>query len=113
MHKRTKALAINPKIKKKVYERDNGRCIICGRYGSPDAHYIARSQSGLGIEHNIVTLCFNCQREYDHSVKRAIYREQIKQYLDEKYPGFPDEERVYNKWREYRHDNKSDTDRSV
>jgi len=99
MKKRTKALAISPKVKKVVYERDKGRCVICGRFGSPDAHYIARSQSGLGIEQNIVTLCIRCHRDYDNSERRPLYRAEIKRYLDEKYPGFPDEERVYNKWR--------------
>ncbi len=51
MSKRSKACDISPKVKKKVWERDNHCCIICGSpYAMPNAHYIARSQGGLGIE---------------------------------------------------------------
>ena len=41
--KRTKALSITPKVKKTVYERDGGRCVLCGSpHGLPEAHYIPR-----------------------------------------------------------------------
>ena len=60
--KRTKALAISPEVKERVYERDNGRCIWCGGRGIPNAHYIPRSLSGLGCEQNILTLCPACHR---------------------------------------------------
>jgi 5-methylcytosine-specific restriction endonuclease McrA len=99
MQKRTKALSIPPKVKAKVYERDGGRCVICGKLGDPVCHYIARSQGGLGIEENIVTLCPNCHRDYDNSDKRKFYREIIKAYLDEIYPDFSDDQRIYKKWR--------------
>ena len=99
MQKRTKALAITTKVKAAVFERDGGRCVICGKIGSPEAHYIARSQSGLGIEQNIVTLCRDCHRDYDNSYKRPFYREIIKEHLDTHYPNFSDEDRVYKKWR--------------
>lgn len=99
MHKRTKALAIPAKVKERVFERDEGRCVICGKLGNPEAHYIARSQSGLGIEQNIVTLCRDCHRDYDNSYKRSFYRKIIKEHLDTHYPNFSDEDRVYKKWR--------------
>lgn len=45
MSKRSKACDISPKVKKKVWERDNHCCIICGSpYAMPNAHYIKRSQ---------------------------------------------------------------------
>ena len=47
MRKRTKALAITKATKEQVFERD-GYCILCGKAGSPDAHYISRAQGGLG-----------------------------------------------------------------
>lgn len=99
MHKRTKALSIPPEVKQAVYERDEGSCVICGRAGSPNAHFIARSQGGLGIEENIVTLCPDCHRDYDNSEKRSFYRELIREHLDEFYPDITDEDRVYKKWR--------------
>ena len=98
MHKRTKALAIPSKVKAIVYERDGGRCILCRRLGNPDAHFIARSQSGLGIEQNIVTLCLDCHRAYDNSDQRSFLRGCIRGYLEIKYPGFTDEMRVYHKY---------------
>lgn len=98
MHKRTKALATPKKVKEAVHERDEGRCILCRKPGNPDAHFIARSQSGLGIEQNIVTLCLDCHRAYDNSKQRPFLRECIRKYLDIKYPDFPDEMRVYHKY---------------
>ena len=68
--KRTKALSITPKVKKTVYERDGGRCVLCGSpHGLPEAHYIPRSRGGLGIPENIVTLCRNCHRELDQTTR--------------------------------------------
>ena len=64
MHKMTKATSISKSVKKVVYKRDGGRCILCGRNnGEPVAHVIRRSQGGRGIEQNIVTLCPSCPTE--------------------------------------------------
>ena len=58
MHKRTKATAIPKKVKDAVWERDGGKCIVCGYYPSnPCCHILSRSHSGRGIETNIITLC--------------------------------------------------------
>ena len=68
MHKRTKALAISKAVKDAVWERDGHERVICGnRAAAPEAHYISRAQSGLGIEENIVTLCRNRHDKYDNS----------------------------------------------
>lgn len=93
--KRTKALEIPPKVKQKVLERD-GACIWCSRQGLPNAHFIARSQGGLGIEENILTLCPDCHRRYDQTDERAKMREYFKNYLQEQYPGW-DETKLYYK----------------
>jgi 5-methylcytosine-specific restriction endonuclease McrA len=95
----TKALVIPTSVKRIVFDRDNGKCVICGRNGEPCAHFIPRSQGGLGIEQNIVTLCRDCHRDYDNSYKRTFYREIIREHLEEFYPNFSDEDRVYKKWR--------------
>ena len=57
--KRSKATDIPMSVKKKVWERDCGRCVVCGNHCNvmPNAHYIPRSKGGLGIEENIITLC--------------------------------------------------------
>ena len=46
--KRSKAIDIPMSVKKKVFERDRGRCVVCGNYCNvmPNAHYIARSKGG-------------------------------------------------------------------
>lgn len=66
MNKRTKALAIPKAVKEAVFLRDKGVCVLCGsNKGEPVAHVVRRSQGGLGIEKNIVTLCPACHRAYD------------------------------------------------
>lgn len=100
MHKRTKALDISPKVKKIVWERDGGRCILCGNpSASPNAHYIPRSQSGLGIPENVVTLCVTCHMRFDNSWMRNILKQQIKSYLMDHYPQWNEKDLVYKKWR--------------
>lgn len=97
MNKRTKALAINKAVKEKVYERDCGLCVLCGRPGLPEAHYIPRSKGGLGIEQNIVTLCRPCHNQMDNTTARENLLRRVKEHLDLWYPNFTDAERVYKK----------------
>ena len=94
--KRTKALEIPLKVKQKVYDRDGGLCVMCGNVGMPNAHFIARSQGGLGIEENILTLCFYCHNKFDQSVSREEMREYFREYLKSKYPDW-DESKLYYK----------------
>ena len=98
MHKMTKATSISQKVKDKVKARDGGRCIICGRPGIPNAHYIRRSQGGLGIEENIVTLCPECHHDFDNGSKRKEIGDYIAEYLERWYPDFPNKKRVHNKY---------------
>lgn len=102
MHKRTKALSISPKVKKAVYERDGGCCVWCGSLeGQPNAHYIPRSQGGLGIEENILTLCWKCHLQFDQTTERPKMREYFKEYLKSKYPEWDESELYYQKYKEY------------
>ena len=57
--KRAKATDIPQKVKKVVWERDGGCCVICGNNYNvmPNAHFISRSKGGLGIEENVFTAC--------------------------------------------------------
>lgn len=81
MHKRTKACAITQAVKKKVYERDRGLCIFCGRPGDPVAHVVPRSKGGLGVEQNIVTACGSCHAAMDNGVFRSAFVAAAENYL--------------------------------
>lgn len=97
MKERTRACGINKAVKEAVYKRDRGHCILCGKPGLPEAHYIPRSRGGLGIEQNIVTLCRPCHDKLDQSTQRGALLERVKQHLDLWYPGFSDIDRIYKK----------------
>jgi 5-methylcytosine-specific restriction endonuclease McrA len=95
--KRTKAVDISQAVKLKVWERDNQCCVLCGAIGNPNAHYISRAQSGLGVEQNIVTLCNSCHFKYDNTVLRKEIKELLKDYLKSKYPDWDERNLVYRK----------------
>ena len=98
MRRSTKALAISKSVKEAVYRRDGGCCVLCGSpYGEPNAHYIARSQGGLGIEKNVVTLCAWCHREYDQTYRRKAIREELRGYLMSRYPDWDERDLIYRK----------------
>lgn len=97
MNRRTKALDIPPRVKKIVYARDSGLCVLCGAPGAPNAHYVSRGQSGLGIEQNVVTLCQTCHTAYDQSSRREILKNTIADYLRSKYPDWDNARLTYQK----------------
>lgn len=107
MFKRTKALAIPIEVKKAVAERDSEGgypcCVWCGKPAPTGyelayscAHYIPRSQGGLGIEENILTLCLDCHRQYDATTARDTMKIYFRGYLRGKYPEW-DEKKLYYK----------------
>lgn len=82
--KRSKACQISMKTKQIVWERDSERCIFCGRWVPvhfANAHFIKRSQGGLGIPENIFTACSDCHWEEDLGVHQQIYRGTAEDYL--------------------------------
>ena len=108
MNDRTKALAIPQTVKVAVADRDSAGgwpcCIYCGRpapTGNPlafsNAHYIARSQGGLGIVENILTLCPACHGQYDATDSRRAMRQYFKAYLEHKHTGWDEEKLTYKK----------------
>lgn len=103
--KRSKACDISQKTKEIVWERDKKSCILCGKYvpkSCANAHFIARSHSGLGIEQNILTLCMDCHRDYDNSSKRQEYKKIFINYLKGKYgESWNEKELIYNKWKNF------------
>lgn len=98
MKSRTKALDIPQAVKQAVWERDGGRCVLClSPDAMPNAHYIARSHGGLGIEQNIVTLCHKCHYQYDNTPIRTYLREEIKAYLASQYEDWDEQNLIYRK----------------
>lgn len=102
----SKACEIPQRVRRKVCERDGGRCIICGKTGIPNSHYIKRSQGGLGIEQNIGTMCPNCHNEYDNgSGKYAIaIKHAFRDYLSNFYSDWNEESLYYDKYRWLKHE---------
>lgn len=97
--KRAKALDITKRVKDIVWERDGHRCIICrDPYAMPNSHFIRRSQGGLGIEENIVTMCQRCHRMYDQGVERRVIETYTENYLRSKYPKWDRSKLIYKKW---------------
>lgn len=105
MRKGTAATAITADVKRVVAARGEFGgwpcCIVCGQPAPQNAptvfscaHYIPRSQGGLGVEQNIVTLCPRCHGMYDQGIDRKAMRNYIKEYLQSKYPDW-DEEKLY------------------
>lgn len=105
--KRGKATDIPMSVKKKVFERDNGCCVVCGNNYNvmPNAHYIRRSKGGLGIEQNVFTACTEltenkCHRKYDFGTREEQEKIEykIKKYLQSKYEDWNEDDLVYKKW---------------
>ena len=103
---RTKATDISARVKKIVWERDSGRCVVCGscRNVMPNAHYIPRSSGGLGIEQNIVTLCTSltpnrCHDRFDFGTRaeREAIRTKIRAYLKSIYPDWDEKNLIYRR----------------
>jgi 5-methylcytosine-specific restriction endonuclease McrA len=99
MSNRTKATSIPKKVREEVYKRDKG-CIICGSiHNLTIAHFISRAKSGMGVKENLVTLCIFCHHEMDNGKNSLEIKARVKKYLDNLYPDFTDEMRIYDKWR--------------
>jgi 5-methylcytosine-specific restriction endonuclease McrA len=99
--RRSKATDIPMSVKKKVWERDEGKCVICGNSYNvmPNAHYIRRSKGGLGIEQNIFTACTNftplkCHSNFDDF---GIGKEAIVANFKKHYEDWSEEDLVYKK----------------
>ena len=106
MRKDTKARDFDRKVKLAISERDSidgwPCCVYCGAAAPQplaysNAHYIARSQGGLGIERNGLTLCPVCHRRYDQTTERMKMREFFRDYLQSKYEGWNEEDLIYRK----------------
>lgn len=102
MSKRSKACEISQKTKEIVWNRDNHKCISCGIWVPKtfaNAHFIKRSQGGLGIPENIVTLCSKCHYEEDFGKDSKVYEYSIENYLRGYYgESWSKEKLIYKKY---------------
>lgn len=105
---RTNALSIPRRVKVAVAERDSVEgwpcCILCGCPAPTQnplafscAHYVARSQGGLGIEENILTMCPKCHQQYDNTPQRSALRPILARYLREHCEGWDESKLTYRK----------------
>lgn len=112
MHAETKHTAIPASVKAAVKARDGGTCIICGAPGMPCCHAVRRSQGGMGVEENIVTLCGRCHYAFDEGLflkqlrplglhDRQDIKNFIHAYLAGHYPGWTPEGVTYHKWEDF------------
>lgn len=106
MRKDTKARDFDRRAKLAISERDSifgwPCCVYCGAAAPApmawsNAHYLARSQCGLGIPENGLTLCPDCHRRYDQSTDRKQMREFFREYLKSKYDDWNEDKLIYRK----------------
>ena len=102
--KRTKATDISMVVKKKVFKRDEGKCVICGNMVNvmPNSHYIRRSHGGLGIEENVFTACTNftennCHERWDRYKCTDDEIERVKNHFRSHYPNWDNMQLTYKK----------------
>lgn len=88
--KRKERGRIKPTVYKRVYERDNGQCVLCGTTRGLETHHVKfRSALGTGEEHNLALLCGPATQSGTchykaHSSKEV--RQQLEDYMRALYP---------------------------
>ena len=100
MRQETKKTAIPRSVKLAVWMRDSMVCQLCGisvPWECGNAHLIRRSQGGLGVEQNLVTLCPSCHREMDEGRNAKALKSIMECYLKDLYPGWSREKVTYRK----------------
>ena len=106
MRKDTKARDFDRRVKYAIAERDSidgwPCCVYCGAAAPAElawsnAHYIARSQGGLGVAENGLTLCPICHRNYDQTTARMRMREFFREYLKERHENWSEDALIYRK----------------
>ena len=98
-HRETKFTEISPKTKEAVWQRDGGRCLLCGSINAgPHCHYIRRSQGGSGEERNIWTGCEVCHRNFDSEPSDGHLHAVVRDYLKALYKDWDESNLIYKKY---------------
>lgn len=68
----------------------------------PEAHFIPRSQGGLGVERNIVCLCRRCHDRFDFGDKDEMtaISDILERHLKKMYPDWDKDKLYYSKYGE-------------
>lgn len=69
--KQSKRNEFSKKVRKEIFERDNGQCQMCLGKGEEIHHVMLRARKGRGVFTNGLTLCHNCHRRV-HSDNELI-----------------------------------------
>ena len=110
---RSKACEFGAQARQEIYFRDSGNCIFCsGGFPFPEdwferqidgvMHYIPRSRGGLGIAKNGALGCHYHHRMLDNGADtwmRDKMKEYFREYLERHYPGWNEEDLIYDKRR--------------
>ena len=97
----SRACDISPSVRREVFDRDGGQCMICGAVnGLQTAHYISRARLGLGIPQNLALLCPKCHLDYDNGKYRREIEKLFREHLMAHYPDWDENGLTYKKWRD-------------
>lgn len=99
--KRVKATEIQDGVKEIVWNRDARKCIFCNTPVSmfyANAHFIPRSQGGLGIVENIFTACNHCHAEQDNGLNTEYYEKRAEEHLKSKHENWNKSDLIYKKY---------------
>lgn len=92
---------ISEKVRQEVYKRDSWDgtpcCIRCGRPYPQVHHYIERSRGGLGIEENLVCLCYKCHGELHNKNYREM-SDFVREYLINHYEDWDERKLIRRKY---------------
>lgn len=110
MSKRSRLCEFSAKEREKIHKRDNETCLFCrlgyhmsSQAGIGDlqiAHFVARSQGGMGVEQNGALLCIYHHQMLDNGNlgNRHEMETLFREYLKSFYPDWSEDSLKYNKW---------------
>ena len=70
------------KLKEEVFERDDCKCVLCGKQATDMHHVIFKSHGGDDSKRNCVALCTDCHIPIAHGPDSRDIRVVLLQYLE-------------------------------